>query len=194
MVICVGKSSSTSSAAIISMSSIPDNSKHTDTQNSNPNTKQRIILDNNANIRKDHAASDVPRDEDRHDISQKAAKERPKSSVGSTSKVSHQSRISHTSISKRTISESKDSAPSSSLKASSMQNTSATLVSGESAGSLHGHSASHVQQHKTSASGFPQKSEKFNQSSTQSASKVTHASSAHPFAPSNSPTLSDEEV
>ncbi|XWS48721.1 hypothetical protein CRYUN_Cryun13aG0100700 [Craigia yunnanensis] len=194
IVVCVGKSSSTSSSAIFSMSSIPDNSKHTDTQNSNPNVNQRIIPDNNANIRKDHAASDVPRDEDRHDIFRKAAKECPKSSVGSTSKVSNQSRISHASISKRTISESKDSMPFSSLKAYLVQNTSTNLISGESAGSLQSRSASHVQQHKTSASGFPQKSEKLNQSSTQSACKVTHASSTHPFAPSNSPTLSDEEL
>ncbi|XWS61507.1 hypothetical protein CRYUN_Cryun07bG0131200 [Craigia yunnanensis] len=194
MVVCVGKSPSTSSAAIIPMSSIPDNSKCSDTQNSYPNTKQRVMPDKNVSVKKDHAASDVPGDEDRHDISQKAAKECPKSSVVSTSKVSHQSRISNASISKRTISESKDSAPSSYLKASLMQNSSATSVSGESAGSLQSHSASHVQQHKTSASGFPQKSEKFNQSSTQSATKVILASSAHPFAPSNSPTLSDEEL
>ncbi|XWS50182.1 hypothetical protein CRYUN_Cryun12cG0067100 [Craigia yunnanensis] len=194
MVACVGKSSSTSSAAIIPMSSIPDNSKPTDTQNSSPNPKQRVIPDNNVSIKKDHAASDVPRDEDRHDLSRKAAKEHPKSSFGTTSKVSHQSRISHASISKRTIFESKDSVSSSSLKASSVQNASVTSVSGEFAGSMQSQSASHVQQNKASASGFPQKGEKFNQSSTQPASKVTHASSAHPFAPSNSPTLSDEEL
>ncbi|XP_022722110.1 uncharacterized protein LOC111279374 isoform X2 [Durio zibethinus] len=190
MVVCVGKSPSTSSVAIIPVSSIPDNSKRTDTQNCNPSTEQRVMPDNNVSIKNDHAASDVPRDEDRHDISRKAVKERLKSSVSSTSKVSHQSRISHTSISKRTISESKDSVPYSSLKASLVQNTSATSVSGESAGSLQIQSALHVQQHKTSASCFPQKSEKFNQSST----KVTHASAAHPFAPSISPTLSDEEL
>ncbi|XWS38133.1 hypothetical protein CRYUN_Cryun19dG0104100 [Craigia yunnanensis] len=193
MVVCVGQSSSTSSAAIIPMSSSPDNPKPTDTQNSNPNSKQRVMPDNNVSIRKNHAASDVPRDEERHDLSRKAAKERPKSSFGSSSKVSHQSRISHVSISKR-ISESKDYVPSSSLKASSVQNTSVTSVSGESAGSMQSQSASHVQQYKASASGFSQKAEKFNQSSTLPASKVTHASSAHPFAPSNSPTLSDEEL
>ncbi|XVF51188.1 hypothetical protein PTKIN_Ptkin04bG0164400 [Pterospermum kingtungense] len=194
MVVCVGNSSSTSSAAIIPMSSMPDNFKRTDTHNSNPNAKQRVMPDNNAGIKKDQAATEVPRDEDRHDISRKTAKERLKSSAGSASKVSHQSRISHTSISKRNISESKDSAPSSSLKASPLQNTSATSVSGESAGSLQSQSASHAQQHKTPASGLPQKSEKFNQSSTQSASKVAHTPSAHPFAPSISPTLSDEEL
>ncbi|KAK6250895.1 hypothetical protein SCA6_004900 [Theobroma cacao] len=193
-VVCVGKSSSTSSGAVNPMSSIPDNSKPTDTQNSNPNTKQRVISDNNASIKKDHAASDVPRDEDRHDLSRKTAKERPKSSFGSASKVSHQSRISHASISRRTISESKDYVPSSFSKASSVQNTSVTSVSGEPAGSMQSHSAPHVQQNKTSASGFPQKGEKLNHSSTQPASKVTHPTSAHPFAPSNSPTLSDEEL
>ncbi|XVF12846.1 hypothetical protein REPUB_Repub08aG0154900 [Reevesia pubescens] len=193
MVVCVG-TSSTSSAAIIPMSSIPDNSKPTDNQNSNINTKQRVMPDNNASSKKDLAAIDVPRDEDRHGLSWKAAKERPKSSFGSTSKVSHQSRISHASISKRTLSESKDSVPSSSLKASLVHNTSVTSVSGESTGSLQRQSASHVQRNKTSASGLLQKAEKFNQSSTQPASKVIHASSVHPFAPSNPPTLSDEEL
>lgn len=193
MVVCVGKSSSTSAAVVIPMSPIPD-SKHADTHNSNSNMKQRVMPDNNVNIKKDQAASDVPRDEDRHDVSRRTAKERLKSSVGSTSKVSHQSRIPHASISKRTISESKDSAPPSSLKASSVHNTSATSVSGESAGSLQTQSASHVQQHRNPASGLPQKSEKFNQSSMQSASKVAHTPSAHPFAPSISPTLSDEEL
>ncbi|XP_022736063.1 uncharacterized protein LOC111289352 isoform X2 [Durio zibethinus] len=191
MVVCVGNSSSTSSAAIIPMSSICDNSKPIDSQN---NMKHRVMPDNNASIKKDHAANDVRRDEDKHDLSQKAAKERPKCSYGSTSKVSHQSRISHASISKRTISESKDSAPSSSLKPSLVQNTSVISISGESARPLQSQSASHGQQNKASASGFPQKSEKFNQSSTQSASKVTHATSAVPFAPSNSPALSDEEL
>ncbi|XVF10291.1 hypothetical protein REPUB_Repub07fG0170000 [Reevesia pubescens] len=191
MVVCVGKSSSTSSAAIIPRSSIPDNSKPTDTQNS---MKHRIMPDSNTSIKKDHAASDVPCDEDRHDLSRKTAKERPKSSFGSTSKVIHHSRISHASIPKRTTSESKNSAPSSSLKAPSVQNTSIPSFSGEFAGSLQSQSTSHVQQNKTSASGFRPKGEKFSQSSTQSASKVTHASSAHPFAPSNSLTLSDEEL
>lgn len=192
-VVCVGKSSSNSSAAIFPTSSLPDNSKPTDAQSSNPNTKQRVMPDNNVSSKKDHAASDVSRDEDKHDLSRKATKERPKSSFG-TSRVSHQSRTSHASISKRTISESKDSAPLSTLKASSVQNTSVTSVPSESAGSGQSQSASHVQQNKTSASVFPQKSEKYNQSITQPTSKVTPASSAHPFAPSNSPTLSDEEL
>ncbi|XP_039056677.1 uncharacterized protein LOC120199733 [Hibiscus syriacus] len=191
MVECVGKSSSTSSAAIIPISTIPDDSKPIDTQN---NTKQRVMPDNNIS-KKDHATNDVPKDEDRLELSHKPAKERTKSSSGSTSKVSHhQSRISHTSILKRTISESKDSVPSSSLKASFVQNTSVTSVTGESTGSLQSQSATHIQQNKTSASGLPQKGEKFSHSSTQIASKVTHASSVHPFATSNSSTLSDEEL
>ncbi|OMP02789.1 Zinc finger, PHD-type [Corchorus olitorius] len=177
-VVCVGKSPSTSSVA--GTMSIPDNSKFTDTQNSIASTKLRVIAENNASIKKDHAASDVPRDEDRNDLSRKTAKERPKSSFGSTSKVPHHSRITHSSISKRTLADTKDSVPSSSSKASSVQNASVTSVSCESGGSLQSQSASHVQQNKTSALGCPQKGEKFNQSSTQPASKVT--------------TLSDEEL
>ncbi|GMJ06304.1 hypothetical protein like AT1G32810 [Hibiscus trionum] len=177
---------------LIPISSIPDSSKPIDTRN---NTTQRVMPDNNISSKKDQATNDVPRDEDRLELSHKAAKERTKSSFGSTSKVSHhQSRISHASISKRTISESKDSVPSSSLKGSFVQNTSVTSVTGESAGSLQSQSATYIQQNKTSASGFPQKGEKFSQSSTQIASKVTHSSSVHPFATSNSSTLSDEEL
>ncbi|KAE8683923.1 ubiquitin carboxyl-terminal hydrolase 9-like [Hibiscus syriacus] len=191
MVECVGKSSSTSSAAIIPILSIPDGSKPIDTQN---NTKQLVMPDNNI-IKKDHATDDVPRDEDRLELSHKVVKERTKSSSGSTSKVSHhQSRTSNASILKRTISESKDSVPSSSLKASFVQNTSVASVTGESTGSLQSQSATYIQQNKTSVSGLPQKGEKFSQSSTQITSKVTHASSGHPFATSNSSTLSDEEL
>ncbi|KAK8489098.1 hypothetical protein V6N13_046833 [Hibiscus sabdariffa] len=177
---------------LIPISSIPNSSKPIDARN---NTKQRVMPDNNISSKKDHAINDVPRDEDRLELSHKTAKERTKSSFGSISKVSHhQSRISHTSISKRTISESKDSVPSSSLKASVVQNTSVTSVIGESAGSLQSQSSTYIQQNKTSASGFPQKGEKFSQSSTQMGSKVIHASSVHPFATSNSSTLSDEEL
>lgn len=191
MVACIGRSSSTSSASIFAVSSVPDSSKPTDSQN---NLKQQVMPDNNVSSKKSHATDDVPRDEDRHDLSHKAVKERPKSSFSSTSKVPHQSRISHASISKRNISESKDSVPSSSLKASLMQNSSVTSVSGESASSLQSQSVSHIQQNKTLASGFPQKGEKSSQSSSQPASKAAHASSVHSFATSNSTTLSDEEV
>ncbi|XP_039046657.1 uncharacterized protein LOC120186894 [Hibiscus syriacus] len=176
---------------LIPISSIPDDTKPIDTQN---NTKQLVMTDNNIS-KKDHGTNDVPRNEDRLELSHKAAKERTKSSSGSTSKVSHhQSRISNTSILKRTISESKDSAPSSSLKASFVQNSSVTSATGESIGSLQSQSATYIQQNKTSASGLPQKGEKSSQSSTQIASKVTHASSVHPLATSNSSTLSDEEL
>ncbi|GMJ00484.1 hypothetical protein like AT1G32810 [Hibiscus trionum] len=191
IVVCVGKSSSASSAATIPISSIPGSSKPTDSQN---NTKQRVMPDNDMSSKKDHATNDLPRDEDKLELSHKTAKEHPKSSFGSTSKVSHQSRVSHASISKRTISESKDSVPFSSLKAPFVQNTSVTSVPGDSAASLQSQSATYIQQNKTLASVFPQKGEKFSQSNTQITSKVTHASSIHPFPTSNSPTLSDEEL
>ncbi|KAK8586000.1 hypothetical protein V6N13_130526 [Hibiscus sabdariffa] len=188
MVACAGKSSSDSSAAI---PSIPDISKPTDTQN---NTKQRVMPGNDMSSKKDHATNDMPRDEDRLVSSHKMVNEHPKSSFGSTSKVSHQSRVSHASISKRTISESKDFVHLSSLKAPFVQNTSVNSVPGESADSLQSQSATYIQQNKTSASGFPQKGERFSQSNTPITSKVTHASSIHPFPTSNSPTLSDEEL
>ncbi|KAK9020723.1 hypothetical protein V6N11_010740 [Hibiscus sabdariffa] len=67
-------------------------------------------------------------------------------------------------------------------------------VHGESADSLQSQSATYIKHNKTLASGFPQKGERFSQSNTPITSKITHASSIHPFPTSNSPTLSDEEL
>ncbi|KAL5833192.1 hypothetical protein ACOSQ3_016866 [Xanthoceras sorbifolium] len=194
VVVCVGKSPSTSFNTLISKSSASDNFKSRDTQNSNINIKQKAISDSNATVKKDHAQSDVVRDDERHDTLKKTAKEHPRSSVNSVSKVSHSSRISHATVLKRTISDSKDSVPSSSYKPSSMQNVAVTSGSSESAGSLLSQSALHGQ-HKMSTSGLPVKGEKLNQSNFQSSPKVNHAPPMHPPAASNSPaTLSDEEL
>ncbi|KAL4384392.1 hypothetical protein GQ457_15G011500 [Hibiscus cannabinus] len=77
---------------------------------------------------------------------------------------------------------------------STSKNTSVDSVHGESADSLQSQSATYIQQNKTLASGFPQKGERFSQSNTPITSKITPASSIHPFPTSNSPTLSDEEL
>ncbi|KAK2664408.1 hypothetical protein Ddye_002982 [Dipteronia dyeriana] len=194
MIVCVGKSSSTSSNTVISKSSASDNFKSSDTQNSNLNIKQKVISDKNASVKKDHAQSDLVRDDERHDILKKTTKEHSRSSVNSVSKVSHSSRISQATVLKRTISDSKDSLPSSSSKPSSMQNVAVTSGSSESAGSLLSRCAL-PGQNKTSTSGLPVKGDKLNQSNFQSSPKVNHAPPMHPPAASNSPaTLSDEEL
>ncbi|GKV04038.1 hypothetical protein SLEP1_g16255 [Rubroshorea leprosula] len=188
MVVCVGKSSTTSGTALTTVSSTPENAKPHDSQDSNPNIKVRVVSDSSANVRKDSAGSNVVTNEDRNDLSRKTVKERskssaisaPKSSASSASKVLHQSRMLHASVSKRMASESKDSVLHSSSKASSLQNTLVPPGPGESAGSLQSQSASHIQHNK---------------SNFQASSKTNNASAVHPPAPSNSlAALSDEEL
>lgn len=189
MVVCVGKSSSTSSKP-----SSTDDSKPVDAQNPNPITKQRVTPDSNLSNKKDRALSDVVKDEEKDDLPRNAEKERPKSSENSALKASHSSRVSHDSIPKRTVSDSKDNS-SSKDKVSSAQNISAATGPGESAVSLHQQKSLHAQ-NKTHSSGLPQRGEKFNQANFQLSSKMNqnHGPSTHP-PPSNSPaTLSDEEV
>ncbi|RVW91635.1 hypothetical protein CK203_024175 [Vitis vinifera] len=197
MVVCVGKSSPSSSTVVISKSSVSDNCKPMNTQNSNPIAKERIVSNCNTNSKKDHAASDVVRDEDRHEMPRKTVKERPKSSINPALKASHSNRIPHSSVSKRPLSDSKDSKDPvlhSSSKASSAQNTAVPSGSGDSAGSLQTQSAVLVQ-NKVPAPSLSQRGEKFSTSNSQSSSKVNNMSSMHPTAPSNSPaTLSDEEL
>lgn len=194
MVVCVGKSSPSSSTVVISKSSVSDNCKPMNTQNSNPIAKERIVSNCNTNSKKDHAASDVVRDEDRHEMPRKTVKERPKSSINPALKASHSNRIPHSSVSKRPLSDSKDPVLHSSSKAPSAQNTAVPSGSGDSAGSLQTQSAVLVQ-NKVPAPSLSQRGEKFSTSNSQSSSKVNNMSSMHPTAPSNSPaTLSDEEL
>uniref|UniRef100_A0A2N9IEL9 Zinc finger PHD-type domain-containing protein n=1 Tax=Fagus sylvatica TaxID=28930 RepID=A0A2N9IEL9_FAGSY len=191
MMACVGKSSSTSSTIIIPKSST-DDFKPADTQNPNSITKQRVTSDSNLSNKKDRALSDVVKDEERDDLTRNTVKERPKSSENSALKSSHSSRVSHDSVPKRTVSDSKDN---SSSKLSSAQNIATTTGSGESAVSLHQQKSVHAQ-NKTQSSGLPQRGEKFNQTNFQPTSKMNqnHGPSTHPL-PSNSPaTLSDEEL
>lgn len=189
----VGKLSSSTSNTVVSKSSASENLKSADAQNSNLNSKQRVTSDSNANIKKDREVSDVVRDEDKHDVSRKAVREHSKS-VNSVSKVSSSSRISHATVLKRTMSDTKDSAPFSSSKSPPVQSFAITSGSGESAGSLQIQHVLHAQS-KMSTSTLPLHGEKLNQSNFQQPPKVNHAPLTHPPAASNSPaTLSDEEV
>lgn len=112
----------------------------------------------------------------------KLAKELPKSS----------SKFLHSSVSSRTLSESKESI--SYVKPSFVQSTATIPSSGESASSLQTESALDVE-NKFTASGLLQRSVKANNLNCQPSMKVNHTPQMHHPAPSNSPaTLSDEEL
>ncbi|XP_012086626.1 uncharacterized protein LOC105645596 isoform X2 [Jatropha curcas] len=190
LVLCVGKSSSTSSTTIISKPSACDNFRSADTLDSNANTKKQATSECNSNIKKDQPTSDIVKvkDEDGQEMSRRTVKECPKSSLNSTSKVSNSNKISHTSVIKRTIFYSKDSAHYSCCKTSSALNLC------ETTGLLQNECASQVQ-NKASPSGLPLRGEKFNQSNSQSSSKANQTSSMNPPPSTNSSaTLSDEEL
>ncbi|XP_021900330.1 uncharacterized protein LOC110816440 isoform X2 [Carica papaya] len=162
--------------------------KPNDAQHSDQSSKERLMSDSSASSKKEHK-NDV-RDGDRQKFARKSLKEHPKSSV--SAKVSHQSRVSHTYVSKRTVSDSKDSVPPSTSKTSSMQNTGVTSISGDAAGSFQNQCSSQVQ-NRTSSSGVPRKGEKPGYPNFQPSKN--HAQSVHPPVPSNSSTtLSDEEL
>jgi hypothetical protein len=195
MVVPVGKSSSASSTIVPSKSSTTDDFKPADTQNPNPITMQRATSDCNVRNKKDLASSDVVKVEEKDDLPRNTVKERSKSSENSALKASHSSRISHDSVPKRTVSDSKDSVLHSTSKSTSAQNIVPSTGSGESAGSLHHQKSLHAQ-NKTPAPGLFQRVEKFHQASFLPSSKMnqSHGPSGHPPA-SNSPAiLSDEEV
>ncbi|KAJ6950656.1 hypothetical protein NC651_004363 [Populus alba x Populus x berolinensis] len=188
MVVCVGKSSSTSSTVMNSKMPASGNFRSPDTLNVISNTKQQVIPDSSTSIEKDRATSEIVKDRERLDLSTKTVKECPKSSMNSASKLLQSSNISHTSVPKRTNSDSKDSMHYLSPKASLVQN------SGDTVGSLQIETTS-LAQNKATASGFPLRAEKLNQSNGQSSSKTSHALSTNPSAPINSPAaLSDEEL
>nr|QYW07157.1 retinoblastoma-related protein 2 [Dimocarpus longan] len=105
-----------------------------DSKDFNFNIKPKVISEGSASFKKDRGQSDVVRDDERQDLLKKTAKEHSRSSVNSLSKASHSSRISHATVLERTISDSKDSMPTSSSKQSSIQNAAVTSASSESAG------------------------------------------------------------
>lgn len=194
LVVCVGRSSLSPSNTLNSKSSATENLKSADAENSYPCRKQRVTSDGNVSIKKDRDINNVERDEEKHDTLRKTVREHSKTSVNSGSKMLHTSRISHATVSKRTMPDAKDSVSFSSSKLSSVQNVAVTSGSCESTGSLQSRCPLHPQ-NKMSTSSVPLKGEKLNQSIFQPPPKVNHAPSMHPPAVSNSTaTLSDEEV
>lgn len=188
MVVCVGKSSSTSSTVGTSKSIVSDNGKPVNIQNHDPIIKKQVISKCSTSIKKDGAASDVVRDEDGQEMLKKTVKEHAKSSVNYALKALHSSRSSHAFVSKQSLLDSKDSVVHPSSKVLSAHNTASTSGSGESVGSLQSHN-------KITSSTSLQRGEKFNQSNGHPSSKVNVGSSMHLSAPANcSATLSDEEL
>uniref|UniRef100_A0A6N2N4F9 Zinc finger PHD-type domain-containing protein n=1 Tax=Salix viminalis TaxID=40686 RepID=A0A6N2N4F9_SALVM len=155
MVVCVGKSSSTSSTVMNSKMAASDNIRSPDTLNFSSSTKQQVIPGSNTSIMKDRATSEIVTDGERLDLSTKTVKECPKSSMNSASKLLPSSKISHTSFPKRTNSDSKDSMHYLSPKASLAQN------SGDTVGPLQIETTS-LAQNKATASGLPLRAEKLN--------------------------------
>ncbi|KAF8412059.1 hypothetical protein HHK36_000012 [Tetracentron sinense] len=200
VVVGIGKSSSTSSTVVAPQSSLtgsckpPSTPASASTQRPIHMTKQRVKVNSYADFKKDHATNDVVRDKVIHEVLRKTIKEHPKASANSMLKASQTSRISHTTVFKRTLPDSNEQLLYPYSKASAAQNAAVYSGSGESASSLQPKSASHVQ-NKTTASGLSQKGEKFNRSSSQLSSKVNHSQLMHPPAPViSSAALSDEEL
>lgn len=193
-VVCGGRSSSSPSNTLDSKSSASENLKPAGAENSYRCSKQRVMSDGNVSIKKDHDINNIVRDEESHDMLRKTVREHSKASVNSVSKTLHTSRISHTTVSKRSTPDGKDSVSFLSSKLSSVQNVAVASGSSEPAGSLQSRCSLHAQ-NKMSTSSVPLKGEKLNQSIFQPPPKVNHAPLMHPAAVSNSPaTLSDEEV
>ncbi|XP_057969702.1 uncharacterized protein LOC131158822 [Malania oleifera] len=188
----VEKSSSPSSSVMVSKSPISDNCKTVNSHNLASVTKQRVTC--NISMKKDHAASDIVGEEDRHGMLRKTVKDRPKSSANSALKASHLSRIPHASVSKQPLPDSKDPAMNSFSKASAAHNVAVTSGTGESAGSLQTQ-RSLPAENKIPGPGLAQRGEKFSQSTSVPSSKSNHTSSTPHSAPSSAPTtLSDEEL
>ncbi|KAF8413398.1 hypothetical protein HHK36_001379 [Tetracentron sinense] len=197
VVVGVGKSSSTTVMIPKSVSGIcksSGTSASTNTQRPIYSTKQRVKVNTHANLKKGPAVSDMVKDDFRHEMSRKTTKEHRKASTLPALNASLANRISHASVSKRTLSDTKEQALNTSSRASLTQNIAVSSACGEFGSSLQTQSASHVQ-NKTTMSGFSLKAEKFNPLSSQPRCKVNHSPSMHPPAPLNtSATLSDEEV
>ncbi|PON73503.1 Autoimmune regulator [Parasponia andersonii] len=189
MVASSGKSSSNSTTVLIPKSSTSDNVKSVDALNSNSIAKPHMSPDGNVNMRKDRV-----RDEDRDGLPRKTVK---KSFANSAPKPSHSNRNSHDSLSKKASPESKDNLFCASSKTSTTASTTAlTSACGEPTVSLHHQKAMHTNS-RSSASGVPQKGEKFNQPPSQSSSKISQnlvPSVCPPVSSSSPATLSDEEL
>ncbi|PRQ16739.1 putative chromatin regulator PHD family [Rosa chinensis] len=178
-----GKSCTVPSTSLTPKSSTPQNLKSGDVQNPNPFTKQQVMSESKASIKKDRASS-ADMDHDKDNMPRKIVKEQLRSPTSSALKTSHFSRNSHDSVSKRTTSESKDSLLHSSSKTLSEGDT---VPSGSSEKVLHG-------QNKSSVSSALQRGEKLNQT-TSSKTSQSHAPPSCPPAPSSSQAkLSDEEL
>lgn len=204
IVVSAGNSSLATSADVSATKSSPVNHMSINVQRQDMDRKQKETSDSNL---MSNTFAEVTKDEGNHERPKKLVKELPKSSLSSVSKSSQSKKVFYASVSKRTLSDSKENMLHSTPKSPPLPNVSAAPHS-EPSTTLHSEGASHAQK-KASASEnesgsnlpkkvavLPQKGEKINQSVSQSVSKV-NASITHAATPSSSPataTLSDEEV
>lgn len=155
---------------------------------------KRVKPNAHGDFRKDHAVIDTIKDDLGYEEPRNVAREQLKSSAACASKSSHLSRDAHASASECNSSDVNDSMLQLSSKAVVAQNVTDSLVPIESISKLESDTVPQVQS-KTTASGLPEKIERFNHSGSHPLSKATHSSSMHPPPPVNSSsTLSDEEL
>ncbi|KAK9153238.1 hypothetical protein Sjap_000718 [Stephania japonica] len=155
-------------------------------------SKQRVEVNSSADVKKEYSVNDMTRDDGRHEMAKKTLKEQPKGSQNSRLKASELSKASHVSAAKRMLSDSKFQVLHPSSKSVTIPNAADSSGSGESANSMQ--TAQHCQ-NKPTSTGFSQKGERSNHSSSQHSSKINPSSSVHPNTAGNtSLTLSDEEL
>ncbi|CAL1386631.1 unnamed protein product [Linum trigynum] len=179
-----GKSSSNSSTDMIPKTATYDCSTSTDALNEIADVKQPVSSD--SSDKKDRTTNDIVNERDGHSPSRSRSRDRPKSSLNSSSKAST-TKLLHASASRRPASDSKDSTKHLSSKVSLAQDSCKTTGSRQS-------DRGSNSQSKTS--GLPLRGEKLHQSSSsQCAPKSSHSPSMNPAVPpSLISTLSDEEL
>lgn len=202
----VGNSSSASSTLAVFAS---DNCVSARNQNHNTDSKLKGMPESRlaGDQDNDGASTEVVKDEGRHERPRKLVKELSKSTLSSVSKSSQLKKFSHASVSKRTLSDLKDSMLHSSSLPSPVHHPASNPAS-DSANVLQTENALNIEkkpsmsqtetassmQKKVPGSFSSQKGEKTSQSVTQCSSKV-NTTLTHAAVSTNSPaTLSDEEV
>lgn len=185
----------------------PANHMNAASQSQEINSKVKGTSESNFTSKKDNSGTfpEAIKNEENHEKQKKLEKELTKSSISSSSKSLECKKVFHASVSKRTLSDSKESMLCPTIKSPPLPNVSATSGS-EPSTMLHPEDASNMQKKECISQSetattvqkkvavLPNKSEKISQSVSQSSSKGS-ASLPHTATSSSSPaTLSDEEL
>lgn len=190
--ISAGKSSPSSSAIVISRSSLSDKNRSGSSQNPSSISK-RAISNFSMGTKKENAPPGQVKDDDKYEKTKGMLKDHSKSS-SAVSKASQPSKPVTSSVLKHHTSLGKDSSRHLSSKKSSVEGTSLPSGIDDSAGSLQTQNAS-TGQSKNSASSGQHRGEKVLQPNLQSSSKSAQSSLGHPPPSSSAPAgLSDEEL